>query len=1141
MPSCCKVATSRVLGLLVCALPLMMVNLFAQRGTNASPTEAESAMKKFQLAPGLKVDLFASEPMLENPVSFSIDEKGRFFIAETHRYKKSIFDITQNTPWLLNDLSFRSEADRAAFLKRTFATNESMLTKDSELIRLVQDRSGNGRADSSMVFATNFDQVTSGVAAGILARKGDVWAACIPDFWRFQGVRDNGKAATRERLFTGFGVHIGVTGHDLHGLRMGPDGKIYMSSGDRGLVVKTKEGRLLNYPDTGGVLRCNPDGSDLEVVCIGLRNPQELAFDQFGNLFTDDNDTAGEDNSRVIYVVQGADYGWRCSYQHMQGFGPWNKEKVWMGNIDDALPWCGYVSQGPSGLTFYPGTGLPEKYQNHFLVCDFPGGVRSFAVRPKGASYETVDNEKFLWNLWPTDVDFGPDSCVYVSDWVAGWQMPNKGRLYRIYDPGLTNNAAAREVRKLLGDGLEKRTIEELVQLLDHADMRVRLEAQYALAEKGSLAIPALSQVATDGENRPARLHAIWALGQIGRTSPAAFEPLIALLYGSSAEVRAQAAKVLGEGHCQKAFDELVYLVTGPKPFDEHKPLTSLQSALYGEPRPLFFAVMALGKLGNKKAAGPILEMLRNNEDKDAYLTHAGMMALLGIGDSEPIIRAAADRSPFVRCAAMLCLRRMESPEIAKFLRDKEPRIVVEAARAINDVPINAAMPQLAEMLAAEHQILWRPQVIQQEWDADAKVGKSLKSDADTGWRHVLPHEQLLLRAINANYRLGQASNAQAIADFARRTDSPTNMRVAALEALTTWANPAPIDRVMGLWRPVPARDAALAKAAMQPFIAAMLTEDNEPVRVAAIRCAAKLQLNETAPRLYSLFRNPDTPPAVRVELIQALADLKNERLGRAVAAALDDGNTEIRRAGIRFIATLDLPEAPAMLDKLLATEQDLRLLQEALGALGRLKNPEADAIVEHWLEQLQATKVRPELQLDLIGAAAMRTNSEVAAALKHYQDGQPADDPFRGYRETLLGGDAAEGRKIFMERAGVECSRCHSIKGKGGTVGPDLSGIGKRQTREYLLESILFPNKTIAPGFENVTIVTKDGATVAGTVKSENENEVVLNSPEDGVVKIAKEQIKLRQRGLSAMPEGLAKMLSKEDLRNLIEYLAGL
>src|SRR5690242_516249 len=106
--------------ILVCVVRVLMIvicgglvsSLSAQHSTNeVAHDAAELGMKKFQFAPGVKAELFAAEPMLQNPVSFSIDEKGRFFIAETHRYGISILDITQNLPWLLDDLSFRTVED----------------------------------------------------------------------------------------------------------------------------------------------------------------------------------------------------------------------------------------------------------------------------------------------------------------------------------------------------------------------------------------------------------------------------------------------------------------------------------------------------------------------------------------------------------------------------------------------------------------------------------------------------------------------------------------------------------------------------------------------------------------------------------------------------------------------------------------------------------------------------------------------------------------------------------------------------------------------------------------------------------------------------------------------------------------------
>ena len=107
-------------------------------------------------------------------------------------------------------------------------------------------------------------------------------------------------------------------------------------------------------------------------------------------------------------------------------------------------------------------------------------------------------------------------------------------------------------------------------------------------------------------------------------------------------------------------------------------------------------------------------------------------------------------------------------------------------------------------------------------------------------------------------------------------------------------------------------------------------------------------------------------------------------------------------------------------------------------------------------------------------------------AKLDQYEASRSKNDPLSPYRETLAGGDVRRGRQIFLSKAEVSCLRCHKITmsaaaGLGGEVGPELTGIGSRQNREYLLESIVTPDQKIAQGFESVVLATSDGKVVTG------------------------------------------------------------
>ena len=92
------------------------------------------------------------------------------------------------------------------------------------------------------------------------------------------------------------------------------------------------------------------------------------------------------------------------------------------------------------------------------------------------------------------------------------------------------------------------------------------------------------------------------------------------------------------------------------------------------------------------------------------------------------------------------------------------------------------------------------------------------------------------------------------------------------------------------------------------------------------------------------------------------------------------------------------------------------------------------------------------------------------------------------------------------MERPEAACITCHKIRWQVAAMsGRILGGVIARHDREYILESILFPNKQIAPGFESVLLKMKDGQVFAGILKSETPDELILNSPEEGVYTLVK------------------------------------
>ena len=1100
--------------------PLTILEDSVSGMTNANESRAKVSAV---VADGLELTLWASDSLAPDPIAMQIDDKGAVYITRTTRGKNSEFDIRGHQDWMTRSIGFQTMEDRRAFLHETFAPERSEenawfpdlnhdsihdwkdLTVEKEEVWKLEDTNKDGVADISTRILQDFNEEVTDVAGALLVRKEDVFIGVGPDMWRLWDTNGDGVLDEKTSIAHGYAVHIGFGGHGMSGAIEGPDGKIYWGIGDIGASLTTVSGEKHHYPNQGTIVRCNPDGSNFEVFARGLRNTHEFVFDAYGNIISSDNDGDHRGESeRLVHIVEGSDAGWRSNWQYGKYTDPknnrynvWMDEKMylprWEGQAAYIIPPIMNYHNGPTGMTYNPGTALGTDWLNKFFLVEFVGDpgrshIWSFGLKPKGASFELDSEVDMLSGVLPTGIQFGPDGALYLADWVMGWGTKNYGRIWKLDVTAGKNDLEneRKETQRLMTLDYEDQGTDTLVNLLHYSDMRIRKKAQFELAKRTFWGYRALKDVISQDKDQFARIHAIWGIGQIAADDLDKAEPLVELLNDADPEIVAQVLKVLGDLKFQQAAPEIVPLLKN------------------GSQRVQFYAAQALGRMAYEEALQPLLDLLAANNDEDVYIRHAAVLALSRIGKAEPIIALADDQNRSLRLAAVLVLRRMQNEAVAKFLNDSDEFIVTEAARAINDDwSIEAALPSLATMLTAQN----------------------------------LTSEPLLRRAINAALRVGGEQEMDNLIAFAKRTNVPNNLRGEALAALGNWADPSVLDRVDGRYRGEVKRDASIIKAKMQNDIPSFLEEKDPDIIMGISKTLAALGIDNYNNELLDILKKHDNAD-VRASILETLGALPNNNMALALNLGMQDKSQKVRETAVGLLGKQDIPKEklPAIVNSFFKNGSPGEQ-QKMLGVLGDMPLEKSETVLNDLLQKAQKNQLSPNVTLDLIEAVEASKSEALMAKLGTLKaSGHTVDS----YMETMYGGNRRRGWDVFNNNPTAQCVRCHVVGGAGGLVGPGLDDIANVLSRAQILEALIEPSARLAPGYGSVVLTLKDGQKVTGILEKETKDQLILRTSDAEPLKVAVSRIEKRENMPSAMP-AMGTLISKRELRDLIEYLANL
>jgi putative membrane-bound dehydrogenase-like protein len=497
------------------AVGCLFLAMATAQGGGYPPEEARARMV---VPPGFKAEVFASEPMIRQPVTASFDERGRLWVIEYLQYPNpaGLKPVTV-------DQYLRTEYDRVP-------EPPPKGPRGADRIKILEDTDGDGRADKATVFVEGLN-----LASALAVGNGGVYVGQAP-YLLFYPDRnhDDRPDGDPEVLLTGFGLQDAHA--TVNSMAWGPDGWLY---GAQGSTV-TANIRGIGFQQ--GIWRYRPRTKEFELFAEGGGNTWGLDWDASGNAF-------GSSNGSFIafHMVQGG-YYWKGFAKH----GPLHNPRTY--GYFDAIAYDGQKQGGhvtPGGI-IYKGDAYPDSFRGTFIGGNLlSNSVYWHNLTPEGSTFRgrhggTLIDARDNW-FRPIDLTVGPDGCVYVVDWYDrrashldprdNWDKSN-GRIYRV---------TYGDRKKVAPFDLSKLSAAALIDLRTSRNDWQAAEARRLLFERrDSSVVPRLKSLLAEDRDEPLALRDLWALYACDGLDD---ETALGCLKHPVAGVRRWTVRLLGDDH----------------------------------------------------------------------------------------------------------------------------------------------------------------------------------------------------------------------------------------------------------------------------------------------------------------------------------------------------------------------------------------------------------------------------------------------------------------------------------------------------------------------------------------------------------------------------------------------------------------